>query len=553
MSKMSKAVAGMQEANSLRLSETVTNFMGGDSYVVNPLDTLKMISASSIFGEPQYYVDGKFAKKTCKVSSFLEPFTFIPKQYIGKNTEDIMTAAIDAALDYDFGGTLEWAVELRNDYFMRLNPQVIMVRAAIHPKRAEWTAKNPGLFNAYNKKVMQRADDGLSQMSYYLFSNKGKKNAIPSVIKRSWADKLSSLTRYQVAKYKNHEIGMINGVRLCHANSPVINELMTTGTVAVKEDNMTWENLRSAGESWKSIFQKTDMGHMALLRNIRGVFTEVDDLKFCREYMTAIKDGVVKGKQFPFRYYAAIRAVASSNCNHKSFIINALEECVDIALENFPKLKGKTMCLSDNSGSAWGTFNSEYGSVTVAEIDNLSSVITAACSEDGYVGKFGDELKVYPVSFRQGILSQTRAITQCGSSDVGRGTEGGIWKFFQQAIENHEHWDNIFIYSDQQAGTGALYGKYSDTMEYENAGFECNGGMINVFKLVQEYRKKVNPKVNVFSIQTNGYADNVLPEYAYRTNLMYGWTGKEALFAQKIIEQWDAIEKKNSENIPQNS
>ena len=112
---------------------------------------------------------------------------------------------------------------------------------------------------------------------------------------------------------------------------------MTTGTVAVKEDNMTWENLRSAGESWKSIFQKTDMGHMALLRNIRGVFTEVDDLEFCREYMTAIKNGVVKGKQFPFRYYAAIRAVASSNCNHKSFIINALEECVDIALGNFPQ------------------------------------------------------------------------------------------------------------------------------------------------------------------------------------------------------------------------
>lgn len=546
MSKMSKAVAGMQEANSLRLDETVTNFMGGDSYVVNPLDTLKMISASSIFGEPQYYVDGKFSKKTCKVSSFLEPFTFIPEQYRGKNTEDIMTAAIDAALDYDFGGTLEWAVDLRNNYYMRLNPQIIMVRAAIHPKRAEWTAKNPGLFNSYNKRVMQRADDGLSQMSYYLFSNNGKKNSIPSVIKRSWADKLSSLSRYEVAKYKNHEIGMINGIRLCHANSPVINELMTTGTVAVEEDNMTWENLRSAGESWKSIFQKTNMGHMALLRNIRGVFTEVDDLEFCREYMTAIKDGVVKGKQLPFRYYAAIRAIEGSNCNHKSFIINALEECMDIALENFPKLKGRTMCLSDNSGSAWETFNSEYGSVTVAQIDNLSSVITAACSEDGYVGKFGDKLKVHPIGPRQGILSQTRAITRCGSKDVGGATEGGIWKFFQQAIENHEHWDNIFIYSDQQAGTGELYGESQDRIQYENAGFECNGGMINVFKLVQEYRKKVNPKVNVFSIQTAGYTNNVIPEYAYRTNLMYGWTGKEALFAQKIIEQWDAIEKKNS-------
>ena len=183
----------------------------------------------------------------------------------------------------------------------------------------------------------------------------------------------------------------------------------------------------------------------------------------------------------------------------------------------------------------------------------MSSVITAACSEDGYVGKFGDKLKVYPVSFRQGILSQSQVITKNGANDVGGGTEGGIWKFFKNAIENHEHWDNIFIYSDQQAGTGELYGEYQDKREYENAGFECNRGMINVFKLVQEYRKKVNPKVNVFSIQTGGYADNVLPEYAYRTNLMYGWTGKEALFAQKIIEQWDAIEKKNSENVPQNS
>lgn len=39
MSKMSKAVAEMRETNELRLDETVKNFMGGDSYVINPLDT----------------------------------------------------------------------------------------------------------------------------------------------------------------------------------------------------------------------------------------------------------------------------------------------------------------------------------------------------------------------------------------------------------------------------------------------------------------------------------------------------------------------------------
>ena len=42
---------------------------------------------------------------------------------------------------------------------------------------------------------------------------------------------------------------------------------------------------------------------------------------------------------------------------------------MDIAVDNLPKLKGKTMVLSDNSGSAWGAFTSEYGRCTVAEID----------------------------------------------------------------------------------------------------------------------------------------------------------------------------------------
>ena len=38
--------------------EGVVNFMGGTSYTLTPLNTLKMVAASSIFGEPQYYRDG---------------------------------------------------------------------------------------------------------------------------------------------------------------------------------------------------------------------------------------------------------------------------------------------------------------------------------------------------------------------------------------------------------------------------------------------------------------------------------------------------------------
>ena len=549
MSKLSKAVSEMNQINSLRLDETVKNFMNGDSYVINPLDTLKMITASSIFGEPSYYRGGKRSGRY-SVNDFVKDFSVLPKEYENVNTEEVMEKAIDKALDYDFNGTLEWAVTLRNDYFMRLNPQVIMVRAAVHPKRKEFSKENPGKFDKINQQVMSRADEPMSQMSYYLYTNNGKKNNIPSILKRSWANRISNIGKYQMNKYKNHEIGMINAVRLCHAHSKVIDELMQTGTISVSDDDKTWENLRSAGKSWKEIFETVNMGHMAMLRNIRGVFTEVDDIEFCKQYMQKIKDTVIGSKQFPFRYYSALKAVNNSNCNHKPIIIDALEECMDIALANYPKLKGKTMCLSDNSGSAWGTFNSEYGTVTVADIDNLSSVITAACSDEGYVGKFGDKLVVTPVSKRHGVLNQANKISSNKYNDVGGSTEGGIWEFFKNAIDKKEHWDNIFIYSDQQAGHGGLYGTGAHKVQYNKLGFGCGrygygSDMINVFKLVREYRKKVNPKVNVFSIQTAGYDNVVIPEYAYRTNIMYGWTGNEAVFAKAMINQWDDIENRN--------
>ena len=546
MSKISKAVSEMNQINSLRLDETVKNFMNGDSYVVNPLDTLKMITASSIFGEPSYYRDGKRSSRYY-VDDLVKAFSIIPSEYEGLNTETIMERAIDKALEYDFNATLEWAVTLRQDYFMRLNPQVIMVRAAIHPKRKEFSSEHPGKFDEINQKVMSRADEPMSQMAYYLYTNNGKKNNIPSILKRSWGKKISGVKRYQMAKYKNHEIGMINAVRLCHAHSDVIDELMQTGTVEVEESNKTWENLRSAGKSWKEIFNTVSMGHMALLRNIRGVFTEVEDIEFCKQYMQKIKDTVVGSKQFPFRYYSALMAVKNSKCNHQPIIIDALEECMDIALANYPKLKGKTMCLSDNSGSAWGSFNSEYGSVTVANIDNLSSVITAACSDEGYVGKFGDKLIVSPVSKRAGVLNQAEAISKKRDNDVGGSTEGGIWVFFKNAIDNKEHWDNIFIYSDQQAGHGGLYGTGSQAGVYRELGYSCSSGwysrdMINVFKLIQDYRKKVNPKVNVFSIQTAGYDNVVIPEMAERCAILYGWTGNEASFAQAYIDIWNNIQ-----------
>lgn len=566
MSRLAKAASATREHEALRTDEIVTNFMGGDSYKLTPLTTLRMIAASSIFGEPSYYrnggLDGK-EPKFCE-TEYLEcirtmldedPLSAtLHKSAKGKSTTEVFTEAIDAALDADFEGTLKLAVELRKDYNMRLNPQVIMVRASMHPKRAEWTEKNPGKFSSYEELVMSRADEPMTQLAYFIAVNNGKKK-MPTILKKACAKKLSELNAYNVNKYKNAEIGMINAVRLTHANSPVIDELMRNGSVKVEETDKTWEQLKSEGKSWKEILKTIKLGHMALLRNLRGIFSEIDDTELCAELLKQLKDGVLKGKQFPFRYWSAYKAIENcSDVKHKPMILDALDECIDISVNNMPHLKGRTMCLSDNSGSAWGSITSEYGTVTVAEIDNLSSVVTAMASDEGYVGKFGDTIKVVPIRKRVGAMAQTKELTSNKCSDVGGGTEGGIWEFFRDAIKNKDKYDNIVIYSDMQAGTGGLYGTSEHMSEYRRLGFGCerrlsntDGRMINVYKLVREYRKKVNPKVCVYCCQTAGYSDTLLPEMSYRTALCSGWTGKEAIFMDAFAKQWDIIDKENSQ------
>ncbi len=289
------------------------------------------------------------------------------------------------------------------------------------------------------------------------------------------------------------------------------------------------------------------MPHMALLRNLRGIFSEITDYDTCNEIMEYLQSGVERGKQFPFRYMSASKAIENANgIEQQALVLDGLESCLDVACNNLPHLAGNNAFLSDNSGSAWGACPSEYGTVTVAEIGNLSATIGAANSDKGTVFLFGDRLIEKKISKRQGILAQAKAMTKDGRHNVGGATENGIWLFFRDAIDKGIVYDNIFIYSDMQAGHGDLYGIDTDARDYRNRGFALSGGYIDVAKLVDEYRRKVNSKVNLYSIQTAGYNNVVLPENGYRTNILYGWTGKELVYAQAMNQFWDGLDAKHN-------
>jgi hypothetical protein len=519
----------------------VENFMGGNSYKLTPLQALKIVAASSIFGEPQYYRDGLDAKKTIKNYDALMDTFMSGLVADSDDSVSVFTKAIDRALDYDFKGTLDLAMELRTSFYMRLNPAVIFVRASMHPNRVTFNESNPGYMKNIGKSIANRPDDLTNQFDYYMYINKSK-NKMSSLIKRTWAEKLGEYSRYQLNKYKGKKL--VDLVRVSHAWSKDIDELMKTGTLQVSESEKTWETMKSSGKTWKEILESIKMPHMALLRNLRGIFTEINDRDSAIKTIGLLKSGVTDGKQFPFRYYSAYKAIQSSDVNHKQMLLDGLEECMDIAVSNMPKMKGKTICLSDNSGSSWGAMNSEYGTVAVAEIANLSSLITAMQSDEGEIGLFGDKLIITPVSKRNGLLKQHQEANEVEKkhNKLGGSTENGIWLFFRDAIENKIHYDNVFIYSDMQAGHGGLFG--INSMEYEK--YATNRRYIDVLALVNKYRQTVNPKLNVFSVQVAGYDNSVLPENLYRGAILGGWTGKEPVFADAIIKIWDEIESQKS-------
>ena len=57
-----------------------------------------------------------------------------------------------------------------------------------------------------------------------------------------------------------------------------------------------------------------------------------------------------------------------------------------------------------------------------------------------------------------------------------------------------------------------------------------------------QYRGLLSNKLNVFSIQTAGYNDSVLPQSTYRGANLSSWTGREVFYAEKLIELWNKID-----------
>ena len=531
---VSTKVAKMQE-------ESHANFMGGPAYdIKSPILRLICMSASSFFGEPMYYkgqmvrppknaakfggrcmLDNRERDRLRKMLNGIDDY-----EWRNMSPTSAMEKAIDESLDFNPEETLKWAVTLRREEFIRTTPQVILVRAANHKN-----VRGTGLVRKYAGGVIARADEPAVQLAYQLQAF-GK--PVPNALRRAWRDFLAGATEYQLAKYrmegrvvKTVDVANLAMGKGFYGYDGPIGKLMR-GELSLGGDNKTWESIISGGGSWEEAIEV--MGHMALLRNIRNFRKHnVDTSKWLNKLVSTAD----KGKQLPFRYLSAW----NMNRDAGGPIQDAIEKCLEISVGNLPKFAGRSLVLTDNSGSAHGCPISEMSTMTVAQIGNLMGVLTGRASEDGVVGIFGDRLEYLPIRKAASVMDQAREANRIGGG-IGGGTENGVWLALDDAIKNNKHWDNIFIYSDMQAGHGGLYGR--NPMSYRK--YATRGTYIDVPLLLTDYRKKVNPRVNVFLVQIAGYEDTLLPEYYERTFIIGGWSTSILKFAKRMIDTADQFQ-----------
>ena len=586
---------------------TVVNYMGGKSYKLDPLQSLKIVCTSMICGESQYYRPSKMN------SRFAKHFMF-PEFYEASTSDDYFEKIVSDSLDYDYEGCLQFVDKLRNEFYMRLNSNYLLAQATHHAKRVEFNRTHPTVFKTVIEKVGCLPTDWTTQ--YKLLKESSK--PIPTIWKRAIADKLNQMSAYHAAKYLHgsktgsenakpasmesedvkysgraaegvrgnsgersswefktlsakDKANLVDLIRITHPKpSPVLTELVKTGKVSVADDEQTWEKLRSAKKTWQEINAQIRLPHMALLRNLRGIIEEYSarpDLdqatEEIRELVERLIAGVKGGKQFPFRYFSAYKALkyGGQRRSHKKansgdlepvpmkapmiqILLDGLDRCVLESVECVPEMKGRVDCLTDNSGSSRGSLTSEYGTVSVYEIANLSSILTAYRStEGGSVWIFGDRLIEYPVSKDKSILAQLEEVNDIGET-VGAATETGVWLFWEKCIAEKKPLDTVFIYSDMQAGTGGLYvdAQNYGKLKQMGAAIQNSETYVDVLRLVEIYRKHNNPKTNLFSVQVAGYDNSILPDILYRGAILSGWTGKEAKLAFEMNAIWDSVE-----------
>jgi hypothetical protein len=310
----------------------------------SPTKSVRVINAA---GGPGYTQTAKLELISLLLTSFVQG-----EHYRSENATMLRVKELIAKVDPLFAAKA--AVFARNEFGMRSITHTVAGELAKTVKGAVWSRP---FFN----KIVRRPDDATEILAYYL-ANYGR--PIPNSLKRGLATALARFDEYSLAKYRRDgsEFKLIDVVNLVRpVQTPAIEKLMK-GTLKPAD---TWETkLAQAGQNvdttetsveevkaaaWKELLSTGKLGYLALLRNIRNIMQADSSLKDELARQLVNRDAIKKSLVFPFQIKTAYEIVETLADNRK--ILRALDDAIDISLDNVPKFEGDSVVVLDVSGS----------------------------------------------------------------------------------------------------------------------------------------------------------------------------------------------------------
>lgn len=486
--------------NETVVKEQVTNYMGKKAYKQSPKEEL-IFAVLTTFMENSYYESNN--ERLTRIKSLVAEIAKTDAPFVAK-----------------------LAIYARTQFHMRsVFPVLVGELSKNH--------KGDSLVRKTITKGVTRLDDVTELVSYL-----GPKNLSTSV-KKGINGALNKYDSYAFAKYKaeGKTVSLVDVVNLTHpkATNPGTEEALKALVADTLKNVDTWESRKSAGGTTAEVFgdllEEGKLGYMALLRNLRNI-AQSGDVNLIKKAAETIADeqGVLRSKQLPFRFLSAHEALSGGetrstksttvtfekDVDGNELLKNAVEKALLVSVKNIPLLSGRTMILTDNSGSMKGdgggsSLASAYSSRTTASIGNLFAALYWMRSDNTMVGVFGDTLESPKMDRSKGVLENYKAIAKVGN-EIGGATERGIFEAMQRLIAGKTIVDRIVIFSDCQVGDSCAW--------YDHSG---NRGA-NFNELLTAYMK-INPTVKVYSVNLKGYSNEMTPQNGQIMKLT-GWSDK---------------------------
>lgn len=468
----------------------------------------------------------EMSKKSRLVTGVLTTFFNEPKYY-GDTSKDIVKTAREMVKE-DPQFVAKLACYSRNEFHMRTISQVLAAEVA-------HGAKGNPITRRMTKKVVERPDDMTNILAYY-FDTFGarkmdgkKNNPVTRGLVRGIGDIFEEgrFDEYQLAKYK----GVKNVVKLRDAlllarpkpkdkNQAELFKRLIENTLATPETRETVLSQKGQSkEVWEDLIERNRMGYFACIRNLKNFLEQgvsKTHLSKVANYISNEK-AVAGSKLLPFRFYTAYKQLdfytaykQLDNVRGHSGVAElkaALEQAMSHSVKNLPRLDGITYMTADESGSMTSPLSKD-GMIRQIDVGNLLMAMGAGFCEQVHCSAFGDKHVSIKVPNDGKILKNAKMIENEGRK---AGWSTRLDKVFSHLVNSGTFVDRIIVFSDMQAYENSLGGYYGKSNK------SCQTRLT-------EYKKKVNPKVWLHSIDLSGYGTSKVCQS--RVNEIAGWSEK---------------------------